>query len=201
MHVQVTQLRGAVGRGEAGPHPSGLLRPVLHADRAGDDLRAGLGQTQLLGEPVGGHGRVGVRRGEPELLRWTSRLPRDDLREPRGPGDPDVAGPHLERTRGDVPAVVTARVEHGHEVHGHAAQRRVAGRDAQRRQARGQQLLLVVRGDDDADGADHLTNPSRRATLSAPPGTRTSSRKSSSSTLDSRGQRPSAVCTWSPLRG
>ncbi len=205
VNVPVAPAGSSVAAREAFTYSRRLLGPVLDPHGARHNLGTQRCKAQLLGEPVAGNLAVGVGGRQPQLTGWSSGLTREDCGEPGSPRPADVMGVHLHGARCDGAAVVSAGVEYGDNVHLHVSQGRVPRGDPHRGQARREQLLLIVGGDDDADGPNwpgrRQISPSWQATLTAPLGVRTSSRKSASSIRLLRGHRARAAWTSSPVSG
>ncbi len=157
VHVRVGGAPRRVEPLEARRHLGRVLPPVSHRDRAHDRVPAALGVAELAGQPAGRHQRVRIRRGQPDRRRVERPGPAEHLRDPGGAGGAHVPRLDAQHRRSPGPGQpggpVSARVRHHHHVDRDSGQRRGSQPDGV--QAGRQQVLLVVRRDDHADGGDH----------------------------------------------
>ena len=171
VHVRVARAAGPVELPEQRRHPGRELPPVGDGDRAHDRVPAALGVAELAGQPARRHQRVRVRRGQPDRGRIERPGPAEHFRHPGGPRGAHVPRPDAQHRRSPGPGQrggpVGAGVRHHDDMDRDAGQRR--GGQPDRVQAGGQQVLLVVRRDDHADGGDHAVAPRDRAPHTGPP--------------------------------
>ena len=171
VHMGVARATRGIGAGrvveprEQRRQPGRVLPPVGDRDRAHDRVPASLGVAQLPGQPARRHQRVRVRGGQPDGGRVERPGPAEHLRDTGGAGGADAPGLDVQHRRSPGPGqprgLVGAGVRHHHHVDTDPGQR--GGGQPHRGQAGRQQVLLVVRGDDHADGGDHAGHLTRAA--------------------------------------
>ena len=161
VHVRVAGAARPVELPEQRRHPGRVLPPVGDRDRADDRVPAALGEAELAGQPARRHQRVRVRRGQPDRGRIERPGPAEHLGHPGGACGAHVPRLDAQHRRSPGPGQhggpVRARIGHDHHVDRDPGQRR--GGQPDRFEAGGQQVLLVVRRDDHADGGDHAVVP------------------------------------------